>query len=103
MSISQARNFVSSIQDLSTEDKTHLNTLLDRGLIVPNAVLGEDAESLKGVVSRNPLIVIGIICFILTYSILFFPELDSFEQSLTKFIIFLFISPLFLIPILFYP
>lgn len=54
---------MSCIQDLSAKDKIHLYTLLDRGLIVPDAVLGEDTESLRGVVSRNPLTVTGkVIC-----------------------------------------
>ena len=52
---------MNSIGALSAGEKNHLNTLLDRGMIVPNAVLGEDgdAESLRGVISRNPLPIAG--------------------------------------------
>ena len=55
MSIPDAEDYIDSFQDLSVEDKDHLKTLLDRGSIVPNAVLGRGSDSLRGVVRRNPL------------------------------------------------
>jgi hypothetical protein len=58
-SISQAEDFVDSVQDLSSEDKNHLKTLLDRGAVVPDAMLGRTPESLRGVIFRNPLAIAG--------------------------------------------
>ena len=55
MSISEARKYLKSKQDLSEKEKTHLNTLLDNGSIVPTVVSGEDAKSLREVILRNPL------------------------------------------------
>ena len=37
----EAEDFVDSIQDLSPEHKIHLKTLLDRGVVVPHAILGK--------------------------------------------------------------
>jgi hypothetical protein len=62
MSISEAEDFVDSIQGLSEEHKVHLKTLLDRGVVGPNAILERTTlKSLRGVVSRNPLTVSGIV------------------------------------------
>jgi hypothetical protein len=40
MSIPEAEDFVDSIYGLSPEHKIHLKTLLDRGAVVPSAVIG---------------------------------------------------------------
>lgn len=59
MSIVEAEDFIDSFPDLSEEHKVHLKTLLDRNVVFPNTILGRTLESLRGVVSRNPLPVSG--------------------------------------------
>jgi len=61
MSIDEAEVFIDSVPDLSEEHKVHLKTLLDRSVVFPNTILGRTLESLRGVVSRNPLPVSGTI------------------------------------------
>jgi hypothetical protein len=59
--ISDAQDYVDNSEDLSEEHKTHLNTLLDRGIVVPDAIKGRRPDALRRIVSRNPLPVPGII------------------------------------------
>ena len=53
MSIAEIKEHVDSVQDLSSAQNIHLKILLDRGVVVPNPILGKTLESLRGVVSRN--------------------------------------------------
>ena len=40
---------------LSNKEKNHLKQLLDKGIIIPLAVIYSTVEDLKDIISRNPL------------------------------------------------
>ena len=50
-----ARAHTDSNSDLHEIEKDHLNKLLDKGEVIPNAMNGANAVALKKLIARNPL------------------------------------------------
>ena len=54
-SFSQAKQYVMDIVGLSNQEQNHLKQLLDKGFIIPLAVINSPVEDLKDIIARNPL------------------------------------------------
>jgi hypothetical protein len=52
----EARIYVMNLVGLSNEEQIHLKQLLNRGVIIPPAVLGSTAEDLREIIALNPLL-----------------------------------------------
>ena len=85
--VSQARQYVMGVVGLSTEEQNHLKQLLNRGVIIPLAVIGSTVEDLREIITLNPLqsIHAGIILFFI-----FFGEEINFIPLLADGIYFIF-------------
>ena len=55
MSIAQARQFVMGVVGLSSDEQNHLKQLLNKGFIVPLAVIDSTVDDLREIISLNPL------------------------------------------------
>lgn len=55
MSIVEARNFVMGIAGLSSDTKTYLKRLLNKGDIIPLAVIGSSVDDLEEIIEQHPL------------------------------------------------
>ena len=55
MSIVQARQFVMGVVGLSLDEQNHLKQLLNRGAIVPLAVIDSTVDDLREIISLTPL------------------------------------------------
>ena len=51
----QARQYVMGVVGLSNEEQNHLKQLVNRGTIVPLAVIDSTVEDLKEIIAFNPL------------------------------------------------
>ena len=55
MNIVHARQFVMGVVGLSSYEQIHLKQLLNRGFIIPLAVIGSTVDDLREIISLNPL------------------------------------------------
>ena len=55
MSIAQARQFVMGVVGLSSDEQNYLKQLLNKGVIVPTAVIDSTFDDLREIISLNPL------------------------------------------------
>ena len=54
--VSEARKYVMDVVGLSSEEQNHLKQLLNRGVIIPLAVVDSTVEDLRDIIVHNPLI-----------------------------------------------
>ncbi len=54
MNIVQARQFVMGVVGLSSDEQNHLKQLLNKGVIVPLAVIDSTVDDLREIISLNP-------------------------------------------------
>ena len=59
MSIVQARQFVMGVVGLSSDEQNHLKQLLNKGVIVPVAVIDSTVDDLREIISLNPQLPTG--------------------------------------------
>ncbi len=55
MNIVQARQFVMGVVGLSSDEQNHLKQLLNKGVIVPLAVIDSTVDDLREIIWLNPL------------------------------------------------
>jgi hypothetical protein len=55
MSIPEARNFLNNVDGLTIDQKFHLKQLLNKGIIIPSAVIGSLKEDLLEIIELNPV------------------------------------------------